>query len=63
LGKGLQLHFTVEDDGVFTMPWSTTITYRRAVASEWQESACAENVHQFYSNDDADLPRADKPDF
>jgi hypothetical protein len=20
-GKGLQLHFTVEDEGVFTMPW------------------------------------------
>ena len=23
-GKGLQLQFTVEDDGVFTMPWSAT---------------------------------------
>ena len=28
-GKGLQLQFTVEDEGVFTMPWSATITYRR----------------------------------
>jgi hypothetical protein len=25
-GKHLQLQFTVEDDGVFTMPWSATIT-------------------------------------
>src|SRR5260370_7868055 len=28
-GKHLQLQFTVEDEGVFTMPWSATITYRR----------------------------------
>jgi hypothetical protein len=28
-GQGLQLQFTVEDDGVFTMPWSATVTYRR----------------------------------
>lgn len=25
-GKGLQLQFTVEDDGVFTTPWSATVT-------------------------------------
>ena len=30
-GKVLQLTFTVEDAGVFTMPWSATITYRPAV--------------------------------
>ena len=29
-GKLLQLQFTVEDEGVFTMPWTATITYRRA---------------------------------
>src|SRR5262245_11901492 len=29
-GKGLQLEFTVEDDGVFTIVWSATKTYRRA---------------------------------
>ena len=27
-GRVLQLHFMVEDDGVFTMPWTATITYR-----------------------------------
>ena len=27
-GEGLQLEFTVEDDGVFTMPWSATVSYR-----------------------------------
>jgi hypothetical protein len=45
-GKGLQLQFTVEDEGVFTMPWSATITYRRGTNSlgiEWVETVCAEN--------------------
>ena len=28
-GKHLQLKFTVEDEGVFTTPWSATITYGR----------------------------------
>jgi hypothetical protein len=28
-GKHLQLRFTVEDPGVFTMPWTATITYGR----------------------------------
>src|SRR5258707_577783 len=30
-GKVLQLHFTVEDESIFTMPWTATITYRPAV--------------------------------
>jgi hypothetical protein len=68
-GKGLQLEFTVEDDGVFTMPWSATITYRRAGHTDWQERACAENIqqyyagHGYYSEKDAMVPTADKPDF
>ena len=28
-GKGLQLEFSVDDNGAFTMPWSATITYPR----------------------------------
>jgi len=62
-GKGLQLHFTVEDEGVFTMPWSATITYRRALATEWPEVVCAENAHEYYAGKDTEVPRADKPDF
>jgi hypothetical protein len=61
-GKELQLQFTVEDDGVFTMPWSATMTYRRALG-EWPEFACAENIREYYNNKDSDVPRADKPDF
>jgi hypothetical protein len=68
-GKGLQLEFTVEDEGVFTTPWSATITYLRAGHEDWQERACAENVQhyysevQYYSDKDARIPTAEKPDF
>src|SRR5580658_3330322 len=41
-GKYLQVQFTVEDENVFTMPWSATVTYGRAVG-EWPEYMCAEN--------------------
>jgi hypothetical protein len=61
-GKGLQLHFTAEDDGVFTMPWSATITYRRA-RGEWPEYICAETRREYYAGKDTAVPTADKPDF
>ncbi len=61
-GSGLQLQFKVEDDGVFTTPWSASVTYRRGVG-EWPEIVCAENPHVFYSGTDAAVPHADKPDF
>jgi hypothetical protein len=60
-GKGLQLQFTVEDEGVFTTPWSATITYRRALDKEWVEYVCAENTYEFYGR--RAVPTADKPDF
>jgi hypothetical protein len=61
-GKGLQLQFTVEDEGVFTMPWSATITWRRPLG-DWSEHICAENRHEYYSGKDTAVPTADKPDF
>ena len=60
-GKYLQVEFTVEDAGTFTTPWRATITYRRG--SDWPETACAENIHEYYNNKNSDVPRADKPDF
>jgi hypothetical protein len=65
---GLQLEFTVEDPGVFTMPWSATITYGRNVNQWWDERICAENVlhdysYNYYSEKDAHLPTAERPDF
>jgi hypothetical protein len=61
-GKVLQLHFTVEDENVFTTPWTATITYRPAVGG-WTDLICAENIHQYYDGKDTAVPQADKPDF
>jgi hypothetical protein len=61
-GKGLQLQFTVEDEGVFTMPWSATVSYLRA-AVEWPEVVCAENPHEYYAGKDTAVPTSDNPDF
>src|SRR6266481_7378781 len=60
-GKVLQLHFTVEDGGVFTMPWTATITYRPNLGP-WSEVICAENI-QWYSGKNSAVPQADKEDF
>jgi hypothetical protein len=63
-GKYLQLLFTVEDQGVFTMPWSATITYGRP-SGEWEEHVCAEsteNTH-YAPQREAVFPTAVRPDF
>jgi hypothetical protein len=60
-GKVLSLEFTVDDDGVFAMPWKATITYRRN-QGEWTELICAENPREF-DRAETPIPRADKPDF
>jgi hypothetical protein len=60
-GKVLQLRFTVDDAGVFTRPWTATITYRPNIGP-WTEVICAENL-QWYSGQDSTVPQADKPDF
>ena len=61
-GKHLQLHFTVEDEGVFNMPWSATMTYRPQ-AGIWEEYVCAENTNKYGTERTPDVPTADKPDF
>jgi hypothetical protein len=61
-GKFLQLHLTIEDDGVFTTPWTATLTYVPG-DDQLPEEVCAENRHQYYYNNETDIPRADKPDF
>ena len=60
-GPHLQLHFTVEDEGAFTLPWSATITYGRPLV-EWAEHVCAEDT-QWFPGQEAAIPTADKPDF
>jgi hypothetical protein len=61
-GKYLQLHLTVEDKGVFTTPWTVTITYGRD-AEGWHETICAENIQEYYYRKESEVPRAAKPDF
>jgi hypothetical protein len=60
-GKYLQLRFTVEDEGVFTTPWTASMTFGRSTA-DWAEAVCAENT-QWFPGQEAAVPRADKPDF
>ena len=61
-GKYLQLFITVEDPNVFTTPWSTTVTYGKP-AVEWAENVCAENPNKYGTEEDAQVPTANKPDF
>jgi hypothetical protein len=64
-GKGLQLEFTVEDDGVFTEPWSASISYRRPLSplGEWPEMVCADTTHDHFTGKDTTVPHSDNPDF
>src|SRR5215471_2464289 len=61
-GKYLQLYVTVDDDGVFAMPWSATVTYGRPLG-EWLENVCAENPRKYGTEKDVQVPTAAKPDF
>jgi hypothetical protein len=62
-GRRLQVVFTVEDEGVFTMPWSAAITYEWP-AMTWPEIACPENRFEFFAGkNEAFVPTANKPDF
>jgi len=62
---GLQVEITVEDPGVFTMPWSALVTYRPVIAqspTEWPEAACAESPRQAFGLEHM-VPTANTPDF
>jgi hypothetical protein len=62
-GKYLQLLLTVDDPGVFTMPWSATVTYGHPLG-DWEEHVCAEGTnHHFFNIKEAVFPTANKPDF
>lgn len=61
-GKVLELTFTVDDPGVFTTPWTGTITYRPSI-DPWPELICSENPHWFTMESETHIPTAAKPDF
>jgi hypothetical protein len=60
--KYLEVHFTVEDPGAFTTPWTASIIYLRD-RLEWPEQACAENPFGFHHDQGAEIPMATKADF
>ncbi len=60
-GKFLQLHVTIEDAGVFTTPWTATLTY--VPGADLAETVCAENPYEYYNNKQSNVPRAERPDF
>jgi hypothetical protein len=67
-GKGLELELTVEDEGVFTMPYSASMIYWPPVVpmGQWPEMVCAENANGYDGRNlekKAPMPTADKPDF
>jgi hypothetical protein len=67
-GKGLDLEFTVEDEGVFTMPWSASMIYWPLLVpmGQWPEITCVENANGYDWRNPAkkaSMPIADKPDF
>ncbi len=59
---GLQVSFTVEDNAMFTVPWSGGATYLRA-KGDWVENVCAENTNEYYAGRQTAVPQAGKPDF
>jgi hypothetical protein len=61
-GKALQVQFTVEDENIFTMPWSAVSTYWPA-SGDWVERVCAENTNEYYAGLSSAVPRAEKLDF
>ena len=67
-GKGLQLELSVEDEGVFTMPWLAGMIYWPPLLpmGQWPEITCVENAKSYDGPNlakKAPMPTADKPDF
>ena len=61
-GKHLRVEITIEDEGVFTTPWSAIVTYGRPVG-QWLEHVCAENPFEYYNGRDSAVPTAARADF
>jgi hypothetical protein len=60
--RALQIHVTVDDPGIFTQPWTSTITYRRTDMA-WEERICAENNTDVLKQGFESVPTAERPDF
>ena len=61
-GKFLQVHVTVEDEGVFTSPFTATLTYVPSRNPLKKRSAPKTRTNTTTTGI-PDVPKADKPDF
>ena len=67
-GRTLEVNFTVDDPGAFTMPWSASQRYQKVANSPLEEYACAEGLANASLAEDPGqaqfpIPRAQVPDF
>jgi hypothetical protein len=60
--KGIEVTFTVEDPGAFTMPWGGMMRYRNE-AGTLEEFACAENNGGHFAAEKYEMPQAKVADF
>jgi len=67
-GKGMEITFTVDDPGAFTMPWKGKVDFRAGTpprSDHWEEDICADNGdgYGFDPNQLVPMPHAEKADF
>src|ERR1051326_1352454 len=67
-GKRIDVTFTVDDPGTFTMPWNGLVQFglgNTPRSDHWEEDICAENGdgYGFDPEQLVPMPHADKPDF
>ena len=67
-GRTLEVNFTVDDPGAFTMPWSASQRYQKVANLPLEEYACAEGLGNASLAEDPGqrefpIPRAEVPDF
>ena len=67
-GKSIEISFTVDDPGAFTMPWKGKVDWRAGTpprSDHWEEDICADNGDGYGFDPDQLIPapHADKPDF
>lgn len=60
--KGIEVTFTVEDPGAFTMPWGGMMRYRNG-KGDIEEFVCAENNGNHFATEKYAMPQAKTPDF
>jgi hypothetical protein len=60
--KGIEVSFTVEDPGAFTMQWGGMMRYRNQKGA-MEEFVCAENNGNHFDTEKYAMPQAKTPDF